>query len=60
MYLDTLAAAYAEAGKFDEAVKAQEKALEDKSYVRRYGEGGLKRLQLYKDKKPFRMEPVKK
>ncbi|MCE9567731.1 MAG: hypothetical protein K8U57_37500 [Planctomycetes bacterium] len=60
MYLDTLAAAYAEAGKFDDAVKTQEKALEDKSYVIRYGEGGQKRLQLYKDKKPFRTEPVKK
>lgn len=60
MYLDTLAAAYAETGKFEEAVKAQEKALEDKSYVVRYGEGGEKRLQLYKDKKPFRTEPVKK
>lgn len=60
MYLDTLAAAYAEAGKFDEAVKAQEKALEDKSYVIRYGEDGQKRLKLYQNKKPFRTEPVKK
>jgi len=59
MYLDTLAAAYAEAGKFDDAVKAQEKALEDKYYAIRYGEGGRQRLQLYKDKKPFRTEPVK-
>jgi tetratricopeptide (TPR) repeat protein len=60
MYLDTLAAAYAEDGKFTEAVQVQEKALEDKSYVIRFGDDGRKRLQLYKDKKPFRTEPVKK
>jgi tetratricopeptide (TPR) repeat protein len=60
MYLDTLAAAYAENGKFEDAVKAQEKALTDKSYVIKYGEEGQKRLQLYKAKKPFRTEPVKK
>jgi tetratricopeptide (TPR) repeat protein len=60
MYLDTLAAGFAEAGRFADAVKAQEKALEDKSYVIRFGPDGHKRLQLYKDKKPFRTEPVKK
>ncbi len=60
MYLDTLAAAYAESGKFDDAVKVQEKVLVDKAYVVKYGEDGQKRLQLYKDKKPFRTEPVKK
>ncbi len=60
MFLDTLAAAYAEAGKFHDAVKTQEMALEDRSYVVRYGEDGQKRLQLYKDKKPFRTEPLKK
>jgi hypothetical protein len=63
-YLDTLAAAFAEAGRFADAVKtqekAQEKALEDKSYVIRFGHDGHKRLQLYKDNKPFRTEPVKK
>ena len=53
MFLDTLAAAYAENGKFADAVKAQEKALEDKSYVIRFGEDGQKRLRLYQAKKPF-------
>lgn len=57
MYLDTLAAAYASAGQFDDAVKSQEKALEDKSFVARYGTDARKRLQLYQDKKPFRMPP---
>jgi tetratricopeptide (TPR) repeat protein len=60
MFLDTLAAAYAEAGKFAEAVKMQEKALEDKSFTARYGEEAEKRLQLYKAKKPYRTEPIKK
>lgn len=60
MYLDTLAAAYAEAGRFEDAVKAQEKALGFKGFAARYGEDAQKRLQLYKDKKPFRTEPVKK
>jgi tetratricopeptide (TPR) repeat protein len=60
MYLDTLAAALAEAGQFDEAVKAQEKALEDRSYAKRYGDEGRARLKLYQQKKPFRTDPPKK
>jgi tetratricopeptide (TPR) repeat protein len=60
MYLDTLAAAYAEAGQFDDAVKTQEKALKDKSFVARYGNEAQMRLNLYKDKKPYRMKAVKK
>jgi tetratricopeptide (TPR) repeat protein len=59
MYLDTLAAARAETGKFDEAVKAQEKALEDRSYAKRYGDEGRARLKLYQQQKPFRTEPPK-
>jgi tetratricopeptide (TPR) repeat protein len=60
MFLDTLAAAYAEAGRFDDAVKTQELALKDKSFVNRYGDDARKRLQLYKDRKPYRTERVKK
>lgn len=59
MFLDTLAAAHAEAGDFAAAIKAQEKALDDKGYTRKYGADAQKRLQLYKDKKPFRSEPLK-
>ncbi|MBN9122638.1 MAG: tetratricopeptide repeat protein [Planctomycetes bacterium] len=59
MFLDTLAAAHAEAGDFAAAVKAQERALEDTGYARKEGEGAQKRLQLYKDKKPYRSEPRK-
>ena len=60
MYLDTLAAAYAETGKFDDAVKAQELAHKDKSYDLAYGDEGRARLELYKQKKPFRTDPPKK
>jgi tetratricopeptide (TPR) repeat protein len=60
MFLDTLAAAHASAGRFDDAVKAQVKALEDPAFTPRYGEGARKRLKLYQDKKPYRSEPVKK
>jgi Flp pilus assembly protein TadD len=52
-YLETLAAAHAEAGNFDEAVKAQIKANDlfasDEQRTR-----GLARLNLYQDKKPYR------
>ena len=51
--LGTLAAAYAEAGDFDKAVEWQEKA--NKLYTdaddRKKGED---RLNLYKEKKPYR------
>jgi tetratricopeptide (TPR) repeat protein len=60
IYLDTLAAAYAEAGQFDDAVKTQKKALEDKAFVARYGDEAQMRLKLYQAKKPYRMKAVKK
>jgi tetratricopeptide (TPR) repeat protein len=54
--LDTLAAACAEAGQFDDAVKWQQKALEDKEYAKEYGAAAKKKLQMYKEKKPYRDE----
>jgi tetratricopeptide (TPR) repeat protein len=60
MYLDTLAAAHAETGKFDDAVKTQELAHKDKSYDLAYGDEGRGRLKLYKQKKPFRTEAPKR
>jgi tetratricopeptide (TPR) repeat protein len=53
-YLDTLAAAYARANQFDEAVKWQEKAVDRMKsfdhYVRREAQ---ERLRLYRNFKPF-------
>ncbi len=56
-YLDTLAAAYAEMGLFDEALSTQEKfmaALADRADA---GDGAIhqERLALYRSRKPFRI-----
>jgi hypothetical protein len=55
-FLDTLAAAYAEAGEFDKAVETQQKALDDPELIKDDGDGARKRLALYREKKPFRDE----
>jgi tetratricopeptide (TPR) repeat protein len=55
-YLDTLAAAHAEAGEFDKAVEVQQKAIDDPDFMKDDGDGARKRLKLYREKKPFRDE----
>jgi tetratricopeptide (TPR) repeat protein len=56
-YLDTLAAANAEAGDCDSAVNNQQKAIDlNKSDVD-FVDGAEKRLDLYRDKKPYRQSP---
>jgi hypothetical protein len=51
--IDTIAAAYAEAGDFDRAVKYQSMALEDTDYQEEHGEGGRKKLELYTERKRY-------
>src|SRR5207245_34966 len=49
--LNTLAAAYAEVGQFDEACRYQAKAFEDPAYQGSDGDEFRQRLELYKQKK---------
>jgi tetratricopeptide (TPR) repeat protein len=55
-YIDTLAAAYAEAGDFDQAVKYQRQAIDMKSANAKDREKLEQRLRLYQDHKPFRVQ----
>jgi Tfp pilus assembly protein PilF len=55
-YLATLAAAFAEAGRFDLAVKWQTRALESPQYDRGEGSSARQRLQLFENRKPYREE----
>jgi len=56
-WLDTLSAAYAEAGQFEEAVKTQSLAIELASEAQRLDLES--RLALYREQKPYRDEPAK-
>ena len=51
--LDTLAAAYAEAGNFAEAIRWENKALSFQEYAKSDGDEARKRLQLYQAGKPY-------
>lgn len=52
--LATLAAALAETGDFTEAVRCQEKALNDANYVHWEGDRARQRLELFRKKQPCR------
>ena len=49
-HLGTLAAAYAQAGQFDEAIKWEKKALEDKEYEKEFGTKGREMLKRFEQK----------
>jgi tetratricopeptide (TPR) repeat protein len=53
-YLDTLAAAYAETGDFDSAVKYQQKAIAAQTRMDKLDDGAAARLQSYGQKRPYR------
>ena len=55
-YLDTLAAVLAANGRFEEAVRCQEDALRDKKFTEDKGEEAKARLELYRQKKPYRQK----
>ena len=58
LYLDTLAAAYAELGQFEKAVEWQQKALANPDFEKNVDKDEFvvaqRRLNLYKSGKPFR------
>ena len=56
-YLDTLAAAYAEGGLFEDAVRWQEKALEFPEFAKTQGDAARKRIDLYRKGQPYHQPP---
>jgi hypothetical protein len=53
-YIDTLSVACAEVGDFEQAIRWQNKALEDKSYDEEDGDDARKKLALFEKRQPFR------
>jgi tetratricopeptide (TPR) repeat protein len=56
--MDTLAAAYAEAGDFESAISWEERALQDANFRTNDGAGARQRLALYRRQMPYRDQPA--
>jgi len=59
LLLETLAAAYAESGNFEAAMTTQKKVMDDKEYMKKYGDGVRFKLKLYEENKPYHTTPAK-
>jgi len=55
--VDTLAAAHAEAGEFEDAVRLQKQAIESADFDQRFLKEGRDRLALYEAGRPYRESP---
>jgi hypothetical protein len=53
-FIDTLAAAYAEVGDFEQATKYEEQSLKDTSLAPKRRKEWEERLHLYQQRKPYR------
>jgi len=58
-YLDTLAAAYAEQGEFQEAITVLKRALQDEEYSNTNGRLAMKRIRLHEIKEPYHENDVR-
>jgi tetratricopeptide (TPR) repeat protein len=56
-YIDALAAAYAEAGQFDQAIQHQQQALSAPEFETRKGKEARARLTLYQQRTPYHEKP---
>jgi hypothetical protein len=53
-YIDTLGAAYAESGDFEQAIEYEKKAQQDPAFAKAHGEAARQRLKHYEAHQPYR------